>query len=452
TVVALGWFCFWLSLAPRPIPAAAPVSQGTTVYDPDPKHLWNRLHDAFRARSEDGKESDPWELDPFLWRNEQYLASKKGHQSALKVLDEFIASNGHTLSKDPLKRALLQRDLWTLFDSLYVPRWGAALKDPQMKLATRVARITPRLSLTAGQIKKLPNNYAEAVAARKAWFLPIDLWEPKGPWVLLGDAARLPLALNHVHFFGGRSTFFVFLRLPDGREQTQKYLNALRKLAPGATPAPLPSGTQVALVRQLQLIDEKGKPVTTNVTESLRIRPGPFELKLNRRAFLTRTPSLKVVGDDDRERAYLAFMGNNAGEGLTKIRSTCSSCHGGAEGINSVLSYRRFKPLPLLPTVPPELIASKREEEEMRNRAWKGNRYEWGLLQELTQASARDCPAGAFPLEEPATGLLHRPAQQHRHAPAADELVGHAAAQHPQQPAAGVRLDGDQIGVPHLCL
>jgi hypothetical protein len=403
-VVALSWYGAWWFPALRASRAVAapPAPQGTTVYDPDPQHLWNRLHDAFRSRNEGEEAGDPWELDPFLWRNDKFLAGEKGLQTALDVLDEFIAQNGHTLIKDPLKRALLQRDLWALFDSLYVPRFGAAQKGPEVELASRVARILPRLSLTAAEIKKLPNNYAEAVAARtppaqpnaerpEAAFLPDDLWEPNGPWVLLGDEVGVPLALTHVHFFGGRSTFFVFLRAGDGREQTLKLLDDLRKRAPDAPPPPLPSGVRVALLRQLQLIDDQGKRVTTNVTESLQMRTpqGVFEIKLSRRALLAGEPSLKAIGADDRERDYLLFMGSNAGAGPSKVLRSCFHCHQG-EGIDSVLSYRRFQPLPLTPRVQPTLIASKREEEEKWGRIWKGNRYEWGLLQGLIQNGVRD--------------------------------------------------------------
>jgi hypothetical protein len=53
-------------------------------------------------------------------------------------------------------------------------------------------------------------------------------------------------------------------------------------------------------------------------------------------------------------------------------------------------SYRLFKPPYLLPTAQPTLIAAKREDVEMWSRAWKGNRYDWGLIQEMTQNSARD--------------------------------------------------------------
>src|SRR5262245_21299464 len=388
--VVLSSFGPWRASEPRPSRAAvAPATpHPSTVYDPDPKHLWNRLHDTFRSRTEDGQLGDPWELDPFLWRNDKYLASEEGRKRAVNVLEEFIGKNGHALIKDPLKRALLQRDLWTLFDSLSVPRWAAAQKNPAIELATRVARILPRLSLTADEIKKLPDNYAQAAERKDEASLPRDLWEPNGPWVLLGDAAGMPLALEHVHFFGGRSTFFVFLRAGDKREQTLKFLDDLRKKAPDASP-PL----QVALLRQMQLIDDQGRRVTTNVTETLQMRTPerPLEMKLSRRALLAGESSLKAIGSDDGERDFLLFMGGNAGAGPSSVLASCFHCHQG-KGIRSVLSYQRFKPLLLTPQVSPVLIASKREDEEKWSRAWKSSRYEWGLLQGLIQNSVRDGP------------------------------------------------------------
>jgi hypothetical protein len=343
------------------------------------------LYEACRALIKGAETSDPWQLDPFVWRSDAYVFTGEAQKTALAVLDDFIARDGHTLVKDPLKRALLQRDLWALFDALQPPRWGAARDNPETELARRLAQIIPRLSLTTEEIKKLPNNYAQAVAAKEAWFLPSDLWEPKGPWVLLGDETGLPLALTHVQFFGGRSTFFVFLRVPGGREKTEQLLDDLRKRGPDDKP--LPAGTQVVLMRQMQLIDDRGKPVTTSVTESLQMRgQGAFELKLSRQAFLEGKPGLQVVGEEDRERDYLLFLGNNAGAGPSKVLTSCFHCHQGT-GINSVLSYGRFKPLPLTPRVSPVLIASKREDEERWSRIWKGNRYEWGLLRGLIQGN-----------------------------------------------------------------
>src|ERR1700722_4432342 len=115
-VVAVISFGSWWFFAPQPTravaaslvlqrtnsddAAASTAPKHSTVYDPDPQHLWNRLHDTFRARIWD-KETDPWELDPFLWRNEDDLSDEKGQKAALDVLDEFIAKKGHTLIKEP---------------------------------------------------------------------------------------------------------------------------------------------------------------------------------------------------------------------------------------------------------------------------------------------------------------------------------------------------------------
>jgi hypothetical protein len=390
-VVAISGSAFYWFREPQPTAAVAPPASSappdTAIYDPDPEHLWNRLHAALRGLIKGADTSDPWELDPFVWRSDAYEFRGAAQQAALKVLDEFLARNGHTLVKDPLKRALLQRDLWTLFDSPGLPRW-APKKYPQMELASRLARIIPRLSLKAEEIKKLPNNFAEAVAAKEAWFLPADLWNPDGPWVLLGDDARIPLALTHVEFLGGRSTFFVFLKLADRREQTLKFLDELPKGGTSAEPPPLPGGTQVALVRQMQLINDQGKPVTTSITESLQLRgQGVFELKLSRRAFLAGKSSLKLIDENDRERDFLLFMGNNAGQGPSNVLGSCFHCHQ-RPGINGVLSYGRFQPLHMIPTAKPTLIAAKREDVEVWSRLWKGNRYDWGLLQGMIRSSA----------------------------------------------------------------
>jgi hypothetical protein len=391
TLVAAGGFAALRTLAvPTTRAAAAQASQGVAIYDSDPNHLWNRLHQALRAMVGGGPASDPWELDPFVHRDDEYVYDGEAQKNALAVLGEFLAKDGHTLVKDPLKRALLQRDLRTFFDSLSVRRLIAVQKGPRMELAVRLARIIARLRLTADEIKKLPDNYAEAVAVKAAWFLPTELRDPKGPWVLLDDAWHQPVALGHAQFFGGRSTFFVFMRLPgaDGREQTLKFLDDLRKRV---SPEPqFPSGTRLALMRQMQVIDEGGQLVTTDVTESLQLRgQGVFELKLNRRELFAGKPSLKLVGEDDLERDYLLFLGNNLGPGPSKVVKSCFHCHQG-RGINSVLSYSRFRNFLRTPAATPDLIGGERKEVERSSWAWAASRYEWGLLQGLIQSGEKD--------------------------------------------------------------
>src|SRR5262245_45282490 len=214
-------------------PAAA---QGITVYDRDPRHLWNRLHQALHVRLDREGLTDPDELDPLSWHNSPYLVSGASHKQAIALLDEFLAKTGDKLVQDPRKRALLQRDLWALFDRLGQPQYlvGPKKKQEALELARRVAKIIPQLALTADQIKALPDNHAELGAAKKFpiqfdparpndVYFPADLWEANGPWVLLG-VKETPVAQTHVEFFGGRSAFFIFLRLPGGRQQTVKYV------------------------------------------------------------------------------------------------------------------------------------------------------------------------------------------------------------------------------------
>ena len=45
---------------------------------------------------------------------------------------------------------------------------------------------------------------------------------------------------------------------------------------------------------------------------------------------------------------------------------------------------------PMIPTAKPTLIAAKREDVEMWSRAWKANRYDWGLLQGMIRMVETD--------------------------------------------------------------
>jgi len=279
-----------------------------TIYDPDPQHLWNRLHRALWVRAgPDGKEYGHDRLDPLLWKKTRYLLEGKTHQQALAVLDELLAEQGEKLVASPLKRAILQRDLWAVFDWTAEP--GANSQEahsrraspPRRALLQRLARGIQRLALTTEQIKGLPDNYAAAVASRafatkddpdhpERPFLPADLFQKEGPWVQLElDNGSAVTASRHVHDFGARSAFRVFLRFPEGRQAVVAYLARLRDFPrprvltrePGQKQDTLvlspelpqfPVGTQAALVRQMLLIDKEGGIRTTPVTESVQVR------------------------------------------------------------------------------------------------------------------------------------------------------------------------------------
>jgi hypothetical protein len=440
-VVCVGLWCGRPDLPPvkadEPAKADAPADPGKVdVYDADKDHLWNRLHAALFVRlttargpneelvPQDRPENHAYGLDPMLWHQSRYLLTGPGHKPAVAVLDEFLDKNAEKLIKDPLKRALLQRDLWALFDSVLAdPAWfdytnfDRTKKDPykaeRAELATRVVKVMRRLALTREQIDALPDNYAAAVAAKtfptafdtgkedKA-FLPPDLWQPQGSWVLLGDKLGRPLAQTHLEFFGGRSAFFVFLRLPEGRDATCQYLGELRGWARDGRkgdPPQLPFGTSVALARQTVLIDDKGEMRETHLTESVQIRAfrctdkaafanakvsteNRFEIKLRRKDLLAaKAGGLYAVKDDESERALLLFMGINAGEGNEVVMTSCSSCHQGA-GLESVNSFtRRFDRY----AGKPDLTASTRSGEALKFWGWKRRQITWGLLNWLRE-------------------------------------------------------------------
>jgi hypothetical protein len=387
-LTALGVFAADSPLPTRTVRAADPPREApsVTVYDPDPKHLWNRLHEALCVRLDGDAPDEPGQLDPFRWQRSPYEEKGERYKRAAAVLDEFIAERGDKLITDPRKRALLQRDLWVLFDTVAPSRFLVApdKADGEIELAARVAKVLPRLALTADQVKELPDTFAEAVAAKKFpdWVDAGRLWDADSPWVLLGSDERVPLARTHVELFGGRSAFFVFLRLPDGREQTKKYVAELRA---GGTAPKLPAGAYFALVRQMQLIDDHGRITLTPVVETVQLRGlGAHEFKLSRKDFLAGKPSLTALGEDDRERDYLTFLGRNAGQGRGKVLNACGTCH----GPDTFQSYERQ--LPPAQSVHPALAASNRDEEALRARVWKKDRYEWGLLQGLILAPTRE--------------------------------------------------------------
>lgn len=301
--VALATLLWNAAAAP---PDWASSKNAVTIYDPDPNHIWNQLHAVFFVRDDlPGTERMPDVLDPPLWYHTPYLLTRPSHNRALRVLDQFLQTHAENLIHDPVRRAILQRDLWAVFDwavERQPDRQGEpAYEKEKNELQTRLAEILRRLALSPEQIASLPDNYAEAVASgefardydpahRQRAFLPPDLFDPRGPWVKLEDPGNPdPIAFQHFSDRSARSSFLTFLRLPGGRKATFDYLQALWDfperwvtLPSGMGPnfpeakrrdlPQFPAGTEVALVRQMTLFDNQGKLINSPITESLQIR------------------------------------------------------------------------------------------------------------------------------------------------------------------------------------
>ncbi len=243
-----------------------------------------------------------------LWQQSNHLLTQPSNGLALRALDEFLQTHAETLIQDPLKRAMLQSDLWAVFDWSVQEYSGATgqsvgYSNEKRELQTRLAEVLKRLALTQEQIKSLPDNYAQAVAsgafatkydpmqAQQA-FLPEDLFDPRGPWVCITPSPD-PIGYGGVakmHFtnVSGRSVFLVFVRLPEGRKATLDYFQTLWNFPQAWVPGPppvaadqsqenpelpsFPPGTQVALVRQMMLFDNQGNLVVSPMIQSVQIR------------------------------------------------------------------------------------------------------------------------------------------------------------------------------------
>jgi len=288
--------------------AVRPASAGVTLYDADPGHLWNRLYAALFLRVDAGGNSyGPEFLDILFWTQTKHLLAEPSHGLALKVLDEFIASHGEKLIESPLKRAVMQRDLWAAYE--WTVRMGnidnkaPSLTATLSELQSRLVVVIKRIALSKAEVEALPDNYAATVASGKfaadpdpaqpgAPFLPPVLFKQESPWACIGDKRDFPLAVQHENGCTYHSAFFAFIRLPEGRAALAAYLDTIKKSVPYIPdPAPpkgrfiekdpvkanpdmpqIPAGTIVALVRQMVLIDNEGRPVATHLTESVQFR------------------------------------------------------------------------------------------------------------------------------------------------------------------------------------
>ena len=405
------------------------------LYDPDPNHIWNRVHRQLHVRvAADGSAFGADEVDPLLWRETAFLLVPPSHAAACKLLDEFLNSGAEKLVKDPLERAVFQHDLWAVFD------WVAARPDdnPEARhaLALRLARIIRRVALTEQEIERLPDNYASAVTSRSfperydprdpvRAFLPPDLLDARGPWVNITDSFTDPVATQHALAFS-HSEFLVLLNVPGDAAATSSYLKRLWEFPEPFVTDPialdgerrtqlnldlpqLPSGTRVALVRRMLLVDRTGRIRRTHLTESLQLRvfkdpsraglPNGmgfygdqdfFEFRMSRRDMFARhSGGLRAVAPDERGFITFSAQGIDSFEQPSPLRgpglpilSGCVNCHA-ERGVRSLrIAPRLLKPHALLDYRHPRWSTWATPAPEAKVR-----RFDWGLLTGLWQSS-----------------------------------------------------------------
>lgn len=384
------------------------------VYDVDDDHLWNRLFCALYGRIGPGLVVHGLnELDTLHWSETKHLIYGASHDKAIAVLDEFLAKHGEGLITDTVKRAFLQRDLWAIFDWLqHRDDEGTEYEQVRAQLQSRLVEVMRRLALSEQEIRALPDNYVAAVrsesfdtqfaeAKPEQAYLPNDLFDQESGWVLLGGGKR-PLADTHVSSeMGARSVWLVFIRVPNGRIQTQSFSRQLAAAADLSNPPQIPPGTEVALLRRTLLIDNQGVILPSPITEELQIRhymtgepksQSFFELRLLReQLFNGKAGGLRIVGGSDRSFVSLNPGGEDPIETISSnfgtydkyegslILGDCIQCHG-STGSLSIQSYSQnvFRM-----DNPPMLLESTVEIESANTVRSKMRQTEWNELKTL---------------------------------------------------------------------
>jgi hypothetical protein len=297
----VAWFTVRSTTANNPQPADA-------IYDPDPNHLWNRLfvqfyrqHFADQMPAADkagagnrgeGRLLGPDVLDPPLGYHPRFLLDDSAFLRADTILDEFLSTNGAALIHDPVKRALLQHDLWAVLDVLanadqaaiaprgsqeYLGSWHTTSVQEQHRaiLEGKLARAIRSLALSRDEIEGLPDTWSAAITSgvftsvletNRYDFMPADLFLTNSGWLEVSPGPSLtkhiPGTLEHTLLVGGRSIFRTFVKVP-GLDSTT------------ALPAPgfyIPYGTQFLLLREMICLDDGGNMVPTHIIESFQYR------------------------------------------------------------------------------------------------------------------------------------------------------------------------------------
>lgn len=369
------------------------------LYDADPQSLTNRLFAAFYIRTSEiptkrggtpVKRIEGGDVIDFLaWPGSTYWSDPATCQRLSAILDECLADPSKVRPADPLRRAVLLRDLWAAFDffvSRNMDRDGdKATRQRRHDICRKLAGVMRGLTLTAEEIKALPDSYAAAINSERFAsehrfdptndYLPprlltapdewqeIDFFQPNN---IHEDIADRFVTL-HTRNYMGRSYFRVFYRYPGGRaalEEYMKYLDAEGiDWKPGAQSGFLvlrdnvkqfPVGMEVALVQFMVTIDDQFKPQPTPIVESVRLRVfrnvdgkaepptntgvgmNVSEYTLKRRLLFDGVKHGGLAREPDHQPIYrVIFMGEKApdwgdiGRTLT-LAQDCRRCHTGA--------------------------------------------------------------------------------------------------------------------------
>lgn len=234
-------------------------------------------------------------LEPLLWSSSRYLLEGPTLTRFVRALDSFNDLSAEKLQAiPPLHRALVQRQLWMIFDWGHSQHRGPT-KPVDQQLQSKVVTAMEKAALSKQQIADLPNPYQTTIEAKRfpthnnapkpfVPYLPDDLFSETGPWIALDptpEGATSPEI--HGHDQDWRTSFTILVALPGGREKTKGYLQKLQQFNPPFDPGrgggrihpdtpPFPQGTRWALVRRALFISKDREIVSSPLIESVQLR------------------------------------------------------------------------------------------------------------------------------------------------------------------------------------
>jgi hypothetical protein len=255
-----------------------------------------------------------------------------------KALRDAILEKG---KRTPLARALMQSDLWSAHDILFVPFLPAdekTLGDRRRLVVDLLARLIRKIALTSDEIKALPDNYSVAM---RQYSLP-DVFHRESGWIEVQWFSDR----QHDRDAGYRRVSRIFVKPMHPPSDMQKFLDE----RPGQNIADLDG---VVLVMQLLLIDDQGNIRPVALTNDVRVLhydrtpDGTFKKtamqvwELSRQLLVRDPASAGLTAEEENSPAYAVqnykFVNNyfETGVGQTQIgppvqvrlRTRCAACH-----------------------------------------------------------------------------------------------------------------------------
>jgi hypothetical protein len=348
------------------------------IFGPTGNDAWDELRQIFYVRQfttgEVYEHDASLDNPPFsTWARFYY--DDKFYKHVTDKLDAFLKLGVDELERQPaIHRAVLLRDLWSVFDAqshLRLPFDGEnpqyrtasdAAKNRQAELRTRIAKVMRRLELSEDEARQLPDNLKAAaaaatfpaafnVASADKGFIPVDLFDETGPWVAIGQGKKVPGASSHAGS-GARSVFVPYIRVSPNRQDSLDFLAKYRK-----SPLTTPPGTQLALARRMALPASSGRIVTTPVLESLQLivvaPPNDYRFKfvLDRAGLIAGRSGLRMLSATEPVDAFgfesaglqlmkskfdsdgeMLVLGQIAGQPTFTSMGHCAACHGPTVG------------------------------------------------------------------------------------------------------------------------